>query len=242
MITIKTKELSKRFKNRVAVDQLNLSIDQGEMFAILGENGAGKSTIINMLTCLTKPSNGDAEILDYSILTESREIKKFINVSPQETAVGNRISVRENLEFVARLYGYSKEQAQAKTQELLRIFQLEQRANEYPRKLSGGMQRKLSIAMALVSEPKILFLDEPTLGLDVRARRELWENIRATKGKITIILTTHYLEEAEALADRIAIINEGKLMALGTPKEIISKAEVNNFEDAFLKLSSKEVI
>lgn len=237
MVAIEMINLGKKFRDRIAVDKLNLSIYKGEMFALLGENGAGKSTTIKMLSCLTRPTSGDAILMGNSVLNNEKEIKKIINVSPQETAVATKISIRENLELVARIYGKSKEQAKLKTDELLNKFNLQERANDRVKTLSGGMKRKLSIAMAIISEPDILFLDEPTLGLDVRARKELWKSISRLKGEVTIILTTHYLEEAEALADRIAIMDKGKLKVVGTAKEIMEEAKTKTFEDAFLELS-----
>lgn len=233
--------LTKTFKNRTAVDNLSFSVEKGELLALLGQNGAGKSTTVRMLSCLTAPTSGDAFIMGQSIVKDEQKVKKLINVSPQETAVAPKLSVRENLELTARVYGFDKKEAREKANNLLQKFALAERENDNAKKLSGGMQRKLSIAMALISEPEVLFLDEPTVGLDVRARRELWEYIRELKGKVTIILTTHYLEEAEALADRVVIMNNGVQTAYGTVDEIKKKADTDNFEDAFLKLTGEGV-
>ena len=234
MQAIKATELVKRYKNINAVDGLDLEIREGELFSLLGLNGAGKTTTIKMLSCLTLPTDGDALVGGYSVIKESEKVKRIIGVSPQETAVAPGLSVRENLELICGIHGFSKEKTATKIGELSEQFSLESVLGRRAGKLSGGWQRRVSIAMALISEPQILFLDEPTLGLDVIARHELWEIIRALKGKITIILTTHYMEEAEALSDRIGIMKNGKLLAVGTVAELNAKANTNNFEQAFL--------
>jgi len=236
MQAIKTIELVKRYKNITAVDKLNLEIRQGELFSLLGVNGAGKTTTIKMLSCLTKPTGGDAVVGGYSITKESEQVKRLIGVSPQETAVAPNLSVEENLELICGIHGFSKEKTQAKITELSKRFGLDTVLQRKAGKLSGGWQRRVSIAMALISEPQILFLDEPTLGLDVIARHELWETIRSLKGKITIILTTHYMEEAEELSDRIGIMKNGKLLAVGTVEELNERAETNDFETAFVSI------
>ena len=236
MQAIKTMELVKQYKNLTAVDKLNLEIEQGELFSLLGVNGAGKTTTIKMLTCLTKPTSGDAFVGGYSITKQSEQVKRLIGVSPQETAVAPNLSVKENLELICGIYGFSKEKTEAKSKELSGQFTLESVLQRKAGKLSGGWQRRVSIAMALISEPQILFLDEPTLGLDVIARHDLWEMIRYLKGKITIILTTHYMEEAEALSDRIGIMKSGSLLAVGTVEELNSKAHTNDFERAFVSI------
>ncbi|MDL2234432.1 ABC transporter ATP-binding protein [Ruminococcaceae bacterium OttesenSCG-928-L11] len=231
---IQITDLTRDYKNRRAVDHLNLTITKGEFFALLGTNGAGKTTTIKMLSCLLLPTEGDAVLLGNSIVHDAEKVKKIINVSPQETAIAPKLTVRENLELIARLYGCSKQEAQERAIKMLSEFDLTDRAKDKAKSLSGGMQRKLNIALGLISSPKILFLDEPTLGLDVRARKELGKTIETLKGKINIIVTTHYLEEAEALADRIGIMHEGKLQALGTAEEIVAASGQKNFEDAFL--------
>lgn len=231
---IQITDLTRDYKNRRAVDHLNLTIAKGEFFALLGTNGAGKTTTIKMLSCLLLPTEGDAVLLGNSIVHDAEKVKKIINVSPQETAIAPKLTVRENLELIARLYGCSKQEAQERAIKMLSEFDLTDRAKDKAKSLSGGMQRKLNIALGLISSPDILFLDEPTLGLDVRARKELWKTIETLKGKINIIVTTHYLEEAEALADRIGIMHEGKLQALGTAEEIVAASGQKNFEDAFL--------
>lgn len=232
------KNVTKRYKNTVAVDNLSLEISGGEFIALLGVNGAGKTTTVKILSCLTTPDEGGAFLGGHSVRTDAAEVKKIIGVSPQETAVAPLLTVRENIEFIAGIYGFSKEKIKSKTDEMLSAFGLLEEANKKAKNLSGGMMRRLSIALALVSEPEILFLDEPTLGLDVIARRELWKKISLLKGKITIVLTTHYLEEAEALSDRIAVMKKGKLLALGTKDEIIAETGEKNFEDAFVALTS----
>ena len=234
MQAIQTTELAKRYKNLVAVDKLNLEIQEGELFALLGVNGAGKTTVIKMLSCLTKPTGGDAFVGGYSIEKDPERVKRLIGVSPQETAVAPNLSVKENLELICGIHGFSQEKTETKIRELSAQFSLDTVLQRKAGKLSGGWQRRVSIAMALISEPQILFLDEPTLGLDVIARHDLWETIRSLKGRITIILTTHYLEEAEALSDRIGVMKGGHLLAAGTVKELNRQAGTTDFETAFV--------
>jgi len=236
MQAIQTKELVKRYKDVTAVDRLNLEIRQGELFSLLGVNGAGKTTAIKMLSCLTKPTAGDALVGGCSITREAERVKRLIGVSPQETAVASNLSVKENLELICGIHGFSKEKTAAKIRELSGQFTLDTALGRKAGKLSGGWQRRVSIAMALISEPQILFLDEPTLGLDVIARHDLWEVIRALKGKITIILTTHYMEEAQELSDRIGIMKSGRLLAVGTAEELKAQAGTNDFETAFVSI------
>ena len=236
MQEIKTTQLVKQYKNLTAVDKLDLEIQQGELFSLLGVNGAGKTTAIKMLSCLTKPTDGDAIVGGYSITKESEQVKRLIGVSPQETAVAPNLSVKENLELICGIHGFSKEKTKAKIRELSKQFSLDSVLQRKAGKLSGGWQRRVSIAMALISEPLILFLDEPTLGLDVIARHDLWETICALKGKITILLTTHYMEEAEALSDRIGIMKSGRLLAVGTVEELNAAAGTNDFETAFVSI------
>lgn len=236
MQEIKTTQLVKQYKNLTAVDELGLEIQQGELFSLLGVNGAGKTTAIKMLSCLTEPTSGDAIVGGYSITKEPEQVKRLIGVSPQETAVAPNLSVKENLELICGIHGFSKEKTNAKVQELSKQFSLNSVLLRKTGKLSGGWQRRVSIAMALISEPRILFLDEPTLGLDVLARRDLWEVIRSLKGKITIILTTHYMEEAEALSDRIGIMKSGRLLAVGTVEELNAAVGANDFETTFVSI------
>ena len=236
MDAIVIKELTKRFKDVTAVDSLSLSVKQGELFSLLGVNGAGKTTTIKMLSCLSLPTSGDAYLLGKSIINESDAVKKVIAVSPQETAIAPGLSVRENLELICGIYGFSKEKQAKKIEELTTLLDLTNIDSKKAGKLSGGWQRRLSIAMALISEPKILFLDEPTLGLDVIARSELWDIIRSLKGKVTIILTTHYMEEAEALSDRIGIMKDGSLLICDTPDAIKAETCEDNIEKAFIKI------
>ena len=232
--------LTKCFANRTAVNHLSLTIGQGEIFALLGQNGAGKTTTIRMLCGLLRPSEGDAILMGHSVSREPEAVKQVINLSPQETAVAPKLSVKENLELIARLYGASRMQARQKAEHLLHAFHLQDRAQEKAKTLSGGMQRRLSIAMALISDPAVLFLDEPTLGLDVRARRDLWKQIEQLRGHMTVILTTHYLEEAEALADRIAIMDRGVLQTVGTAEQIKRETGTDSLEEAFLRLTERE--
>ncbi len=242
MHAIKVIELVKQYKNITAVDKVILEIRQGELFSLLGVNGAGKTTIIKMLSCLTKPTDGDALVGGYSIITEPKQVKRLIGVSPQETAVAPNLSVKENLELICGIHKFSKEKTQEKMNELSAQFALGTVLQRKAGRLSGGWQRRVSIAMALISEPQILFLDEPTLGLDVIARHELWEVIRALKGSVTIILTTHYMEEAEALSDRIGIMRCGKLLAVGTVEELNARAGTNELEDAFVSIVKEGAI
>ena len=226
----------KRYKQLTAVDGLDLEIRQGELFSLLGVNGAGKTTAIKMLTCLAAPTAGDALVGGYSIIREPEQVKGLIGVSPQETAVAPNLSVRENLELICGIHGFSREKTQARLRTLSAQLDLDSVLHRRAGKLSGGFQRRVSIAMALISEPKILFLDEPTLGLDVLARHDLWAVIRSLKGHITIILTTHYMEEAEALSDRIGIMKSGSLLAVGTAEELTRRAGAADFEAAFVSI------
>ena len=219
MEAIRAVELTKKYGDLVAVDHLNLQIKLGELFSLLGVNGAGKTTTIKMLSCLTRPTSGDAFVCGESIVRDGLGVKRVIGVSPQETALAPNLSVKENLELMCGIHGFSKERRQAKIRELTEQFKLRNILSQKAGKLSGGWQRRVSIAMALVGEPAVLFLDEPTLGLDVIARRELWQIIRVLKGRTTIILTTHYMEEAEALSDRIGIMKNGKMLVVSLWKE-----------------------
>lgn len=237
---INVKNLTKKFGNVVAVDNVSFGINKNKIFALLGLNGAGKTTLIKMLTCLTKPTSGDAIILNESILKNSVKIKEQINISPQETAIALNLTVLENLMFIAEIYGLDKVTAKQKCLHMIELFKLTEKKNVLSKNLSGGMQRRLGIALALISSPKILFLDEPTLGLDVIARRELWKILIELKKSTTIILTTHYLDEVENLADEVGIMKDGKIIEIGTVKDIVDKVNAKNFEEAFITLSEKE--
>jgi len=217
---IQTFSLSRKFGDLVAVNSIDLSIREGELFSLLGPNGAGKTTAIKMLCCLLRPSSGTATIMGHDIQKDAIAVKKVIDISPQETAIAEHLNAWENLSLMGGIHGFAKEEVKKRSEELLEMIGLTKRAKEQVRKFSGGMKRRLSIAMALVSDPQVLFLDEPTLGLDPQSRRGIWEHIAELKGKKTILHTTHYLEEADALADRVAIIDEGKIVALGTPREL----------------------
>ena len=241
MQAIQATGLVKRYRNITAVDRLNLQIEQGELFSLLGVNGAGKTTAIKMLSCLTVPTEGDALVGGYSITKRPDQVKRLIGVSPQETAIAPNLSVKENLELICGIHGFSKEKERTKIAELSAQFDLETVLQRKAGKLSGGWQRRVSIAMALISEPQILFLDEPTLGLDVIARHALWDTIRALKGRITIVLTTHYMEEAEALSDRIGIMKDGRLLACGTAESLKEQVGVTDFEAAFVTIVKEAV-
>ena len=242
MQDIKTVELVKQYKNLTAVDKFNLEIYQGELFSLLGVNGAGKTTTIKMLTGITKPTDGDAFVGGYSVIKEPEKVKKLIGVSPQETAVAPNLSVKENLELICGIHGFSEEKTKMRIKEISEQIALESVLSRKAGTLSSGYKRRVSIAMALISEPKILFLDEPTLGLDIIVRHELWDMINSLKGKSTIILTTHYMEEAATLSDRIGIMKGGKLLAVGTIEEIKEKTGTTDFESAFLSIVKEDVI
>ncbi len=236
MYSIETKNLTKKFKDKIAVNEINLKIKQGELFALLGTNGAGKTTTIKMLCGLIIPTSGTITIEKKDMKKDTLDIKKILNVSPQETAIAPNLTVKENLEFMAGVYQIKNREEKIK--ELIKLFKLDSVLNKKAKTLSGGWQRKVSIAISLINDPKILFLDEPTLGLDVIARKELWKVITSLKGKITIILTTHYMEEAESLSDRIGIMADGVLVDIGTSKELIKKTKAKTFEDAFVSIAT----
>ena len=236
MNAIKIVNLSKEYRDVLAVDNLSLTIDKGELFSLLGVNGAGKTTTIKMLSCLTKPTYGDAFLDGKSITNDVASVKSIISVSPQETAIAPGLTVEENLKLICGVHGLTKDKQKEKIQELTGLLSLESVLNKKAGKLSGGWQRRLSIAMALISDPSILFLDEPTLGLDVLARSELWDIIRSLKGNVTIILTTHYMEEAESLSDRIAIMKDGQLLICDTAENIKHKTAADRFEEAFIRI------
>ena len=242
MEAIKIENLTKKYKDTVAVDNLSLSVLKGELFSLLGVNGAGKTTTIKMLSCITAPNSGDAFLNGYSIKTEPGKVKSIIAVSPQETAVAPNLTVYENLELICGIHGFSKNETKEKIETQINLLNLDSVINKKAGKLSGGYKRRLSIAMALISNPEILFLDEPTLGLDVLSRADLWDIIKNLKGKITIVLTTHYMEEAEALSDRIAIMKDGKILICDTSAAIKEKAGTNNFEEAFVKIVRGEAV
>lgn len=234
MNAIELTNIVKKYKDKMVVNNINLNIKEGELFSLLGTNGAGKTTTIKMISTLIKQNSGTIKVLGYDTIKDYKIIRKKINVSPQETAVAMNLTVYENLDFMANVYQI--ENKKDKIDNLIKTFKLEEVLKQKAKTLSGGYMRKLSIAISLINDPKILFLDEPTLGLDVLSRKELWNTINTLKGKITIILTTHYMEEAESLSDRVAIMNKGNIIEIGTPKEIISKTKTKNMEDAFVSL------
>ena len=236
MNAIEIKKLVKKFKDKVAVNGINLEIKEGELFALLGTNGAGKTTTIKMLSGLLLPTSGEIKINNMNMKRDVYKIKEILNVSPQETAIAPNLTVKENLEFMAGVYQIDNRDK--KINELIKQFKLNEVLNKRAKTLSGGWQRKVSIAISLINDPKILFLDEPTLGLDVIARKELWKVIEGLKGKITIILTTHYMEEAESLSDRIGIMADGNLVDVGTAKELMKKTKTKNIEDAFVSIAT----
>lgn len=239
MNAIETRKLTKRYKNKTAVSELNLTIAEGELFALLGVNGAGKTTTVRMLSCLSKPTSGECFVCGKNCVAEPQAVKEIIDISPQDTAVADNLTVYENLRLICGIYGYSKEKTAAKIEEMMKLFNMDEVRNSRSKTLSGGWKRKLSIAMALISEPKVLFLDEPTLGLDVLARRDLWRVVEELKGKITIVLTTHHMEEAEHLADRIAIMLEGNIAALGTLDELEKLSGKKGLEESFVEIAEQ---
>ncbi len=234
--------LSKQYPDKTAVDSISFSVDKGSIFSLLGVNGAGKTTTIKMLCGLSRPTGGEAYVLSHDIHTELDEVKKLVNISPQDTSVASRLTVRENLEFIAGIYGADRKKQREKADEMIQYFHLQEVANRRAKVLSGGWQRKLSIAMALITEPQIIFLDEPTLGLDVLARRELWEVIRRMKEKITIILTTHYMEEAESLSDKVAVMVDGRIKAMGSVEELKEQTGAENLEEAFVRIAQEAFV
>ena len=234
---IETKGLTKRYKDNTAVDGLELSIKEGELFALLGINGAGKTTTIRMLTCLSKPTEGTAKVYDADVIKDSDKVKKVVGISTQDTAVAGKLTVEENLRFMADIYGVDR----SNVEKVIEDFSLNEVRKKKAKQLSGGWQRRLSIAMAVIGDPKILFLDEPTLGLDVIARRELWKEIEKLRARMTIILTTHYMEEAEALADRIGVMIKGKMVELGTLQELEKRTGKKGLEEVFVSITEKTV-
>ncbi len=233
MSIITIDNVCKNYKSKKALDNVSLEINEGELFGLLGVNGAGKTTLIKILCGLTRKTSGKITVSQFDLDSDITKIKEIIDISPQETSVANNLSVKENLEFFANIYNNNDKSA---IDEIIEIFNLTEVINQRAKTLSGGYKRRLSIAIALISKPKILFLDEPTLGLDVFARRELWKIIKKLQKSITIILTSHYLEEIENLCDRVAILSNGKLLQTGTIEEIKNMTNTQNFEDAFIKL------
>ena len=236
MYSIETNKLTKKYKDKLAVNEIDLKIKEGELFSLLGVNGAGKTTTIKMLSSLILPTSGNIKVLGLDMKKDKQKIKELLNISPQETAIAPNLTVKENLDFMAGVYQIKNKNK--KIDELVKQFKLSEVLNKKAKTLSGGWQRKVSIAISLINDPKVLFLDEPTLGLDVIARKELWKIIEGLKNKMTIILTTHYMEEAENLSDRVGIISDGKIIEIGTPKELIKKSKAKNFEDAFVSIAT----
>jgi ABC-2 type transport system ATP-binding protein len=240
---IEIKDLKKHFKEVKAVDGVSLKIKKGELFSILGPNGAGKTTLVRMLTTVLTPTAGDAYINGHSILIEKKEIVKEIGVCPQAITIYDVLQAEENVEFVALMHGIPHKVAKEKAKKLLEDFGIAGR-KDWSKRFSGGMKRRLNLAMALVSDPDILFLDEPTAGLDPQARRLVWDFIRDLKKKdITIILMTHDMVEADSLSDRVAIIDQGKIIAQGTPIELKERFGSDNvLEVSFVEKDDLEIV
>jgi len=237
------KDLVKKYEDVIAVDNLNLEIMEGELFSLLGPNGAGKTTTINILNGVMKPTTGTAIISGFDVTKNLDEVKKIIGLCPQEIAVFKFLNARENIELFGKLHSVSKKELEERTETLLELLGLTEASKRKTGGYSGGMLRKLNLIIALISDPKIAFLDEPTVGMDARARRKTWEYIRSLKEENkTIILTTHYIEEAEALSDRVGIIDYGKLVELGTPKELMERHKAKNLEEVFLKITGRQIM
>jgi ABC-2 type transport system ATP-binding protein len=239
---LETRDLTKKFVDIISIDKLNLEIMDGELFSLLGPNGAGKTTTINILTGIMKPTNGTATIAGFDVTENMNEIKKLIGVCPQEAAVFQYLNAKENVELIGNLHSLSKKDIEERTTNFLELLGLTKASQRKAGGYSGGMLRKLNLMMALINNPKIAFLDEPTVGMDARSRRNTWEFIGSLKGeKKTIILTTHYIEEAETLSDRVGIIDSGKLIETGTPEELKNKYSVKNLEQVFLNITGRRI-
>ena len=236
MDAIEVSNLTKQFKNVLAVNNISFNVKEGEIFGVLGLNGAGKTTTIKMMSGLTRPTSGNIKVFDYDIYKDINKIKSIIGVSPQESAIANNLTVKENIELMASLYFKDKAKIKNNTERVINNLGLESYINRRAKTLSGGYKRRLSIAMALVTNPRILFLDEPTLGLDVINRHELWNVINNLKGKVTIILTSHYMEEISALVDDIAIMKNGKILMINNLETILKSTNTNSLEEAFIKI------
>jgi len=240
MMGIEARGLVKRYGKVTAVDGLDLQIEAGSLYALLGVNGAGKTTLMRMLCGLTAPDAGDAQIMGVSVRQNPAGVRRIVGISPQESAVAPKLNVAENLEMIAEIYGANRRDARLRQERMLAEMGLDEVAGRPAGKLSGGWQRRLSIAMALMTEPRVLILDEPTLGLDVLSRRSLWKQIEGLRGRMTILLSTHYMEEAQALADRIGILRKGTIAAEGSAEELMARTGTDNFEDAFVALAGTE--
>ena len=227
MNAIETQKLTKSFGNMTAVDNVNIEVKQGEIFGLLGPNGAGKSTTISMLCTIMKPTSGTAKVEGYDILSQAANVRRSIGIVFQDPSIDEKLTGRENMEMHADLYNVPRDVMHSRIDEVLRLVELEDRASSYVNTYSGGMRRRLEIARSLIHYPKVLFLDEPTLGLDPQSREHIWNYIRDLKERenITIILTTHYMEEADKLCDRIAIIDKSKIIALDTPNNLKENLE-----------------
>jgi len=241
-MAIVLENLTKKFEDVTAVDGLSLQIEKGELFGLLGPNGAGKTTIIKILCGLLEPTNGTATVGGYDVQRDSAKMKELIGVCPQDTAAYPYLTGMENVEFFGNLYAMSKAKLKENAKKLLDKMSLSQDAGRRVRKYSGGMKRRINLIMALIHDPEIAFLDEPTVAMDPQSRHAVWDFIRdlEKQGK-TIILTTHYMEEAEELCGRVGIVDHGKLIALGSPKELMNENDAKDLEDVFIKLTGRRI-
>lgn len=240
---ITVKNVSKKFKEVVAVNDISFTVNAGEIFAFLGPNGAGKSTTIKMLTTLLRPTAGSLFLAGHDVIKDQDAARKIFGIVFQDPSLDDELTAYENLELHAVLYGLDKKTMRERTEELMKLVELWERRDSRVKTFSGGMKRRLEIARGLLHHPRILFLDEPTLGLDAQTRNLLWNYIAKLNENegMTIFFTTHYLGEAEAIADRIAIIDHGKIVAIGTTEELKSQTHTGNLEQAYLELTGTGV-
>ncbi|MES2315183.1 MAG: ATP-binding cassette domain-containing protein [Patescibacteria group bacterium] len=243
MSIIEVKNLTKKFGDFKAVDDISFSVEGGKIFAFLGPNGAGKTTTIKMLTTLLTPTAGEVKVNNFNLKKERDNVRKSFGIVFQDPSLDDDLSAYENMEFHAILYGEGKAVRKVRIEELLKLVDLWDRKDDYVKTFSGGMKRRLEIARSLIHTPKIIFLDEPTVGLDPQTRNHIWSYVvnLSKKEGVTVFLTTHYMEEAEKMADKVAIIDHGKIIGAGTPEELKNKTQTNSLEDAFLKLTGDAI-
>jgi ABC-2 type transport system ATP-binding protein len=239
---IVTENLTKKFEDVTALDSLSLEIEKGELFGLLGPNGAGQTTLINVLCGLLEPTSGSAQVAGHDVQKEAAKIKEIIGVCPQDATAYSYLTGRENVELFGNLNAMPREKLKKNTDELLEKMGLAQDANRRLGRYSGGMKRRINLMIALVHDPEIAFLDEPTVAMDPQSRHAVWDFIKDLEGKgKTIILTTHYMEEAQELCDRVGIIDHGKLIALGTPKQLMDRFQAKDLEEVFIGLTGRKI-